>query len=524
MDKPDTAVSRPAGGDHAQRSTSEDGPGGGRVLLLAGAALLGVLAGIGALVSWLAGGTIEVGENTMVNAPGIVHANNSPSAVVNPTDPDNVVVTHRVDTPEFSAGLAWSRDGGRSWESTALPLPEGRDRPFAPDAAFAPDGTLYVTYVNLTGAGNTPQTLWLVRSEDGGHTVSEPVEVAGELAFQARVATGPDGTVHLTWLQAEEVALLSLPQPAPIVAARSTDGGRTFTEPVRVSDPGRERVGAATPVVDSTGRLLVVYVDYKGNVRDFENLEGPAWDEPAGLVVTSSDDGAAFEEGNEFDSEVLLLDRFLVFLPEFPSVAVGPDDALAVAWADGRNGDEDVFLRRSTNGGESWTEPARVNDNEQADGTDQYLPAVSVAPTGRIDVAFLDRRADPDNVMTEAYMAWSSDAGRSFRNFRVSAAAFDSRTGLQVADHLPPDFGTRIGLVSWRDAALPVWTDTRLGSPDTNRQDIVAARVAYPATNPLLSPWLLLALAVVAVGLLAAARSAGAGGTRQEAADTTAQG
>lgn len=508
MSEFDTSV--PDGAD-ADDQPSSKGGGGGRGLsprgwLLLGAAVLGVLAGVVA-VSTLVGGSMQVEANTPINEPGLVHANNSPAAASNPTDPDNVAVVHRVDRPEFSAELNWTADGGETWQHTELPLPDGVDRPFAPDVAFGPDGELYVSYVDLVGRGNTPDNLWLARSDDGGETLSDPVQVAGELAFQARLAVDDEGTVHLTWLDAEDVALLSLPERAPIVAAHSTDGGETFSEPVEISDPDRERVGAAVPAVDADGDLVVLYKDFKDNRRDFQNLEGPPWDGPEALVATRSEDGGeSFEPGVEIDDNLIPTERFLVFLPNFPSLAAGPDGGLYASWSDGRHGDRDVFLARSDNG-ESWSDPVRVNDNPTEDGTDQYLPAVSVAPNGRVDVVFHDRRHDPDNVMTDAYLAYSHDGGETFGNARISADSFDSQIGLAVADHLEPDLGSRLAVVSWEDTALPIWTDTRLGERETDRQDIVVSRVTYPDPGVLSSHWTSVGLLVAAVGLLLAGRS-----------------
>ena len=424
--------------------------------------------------------SVAAGRNVAVNPGRQLDANNSPSMAVNPRAPSEVVTTHRVDRPDFSAFVEWSRDGGRSWHQTPLPLPNGLESPFAPDAAFGPDGTLYVSYVNLEGPGNVPDNLWVVRSSDGGRTLSAPVRVAGRLAFQGRVAVAPDGTVFVTWLQAEFVGLFKMPGSSnPVVASRSTDGARTFSAPVQVSDPDRVRVAAASPVVDRDGHLVVLYEDFKGDRRDFEYLEGPPADEPFALVLTSSSDGGtSFSPGVELESGVVPTRRFLVFLPEFPSIAAGPGGSLLVAWADGRNGDEDVFLRRSDDGGRSWSVPARVNDNRVGDGTAQYLPRVAAAPSGRIDVLFLDRRRDRRNVMTDAFLASSGDGGRSFRNVRVSSKSFDSRVGPFIDAPLPIDFGSRLGLVSENRATLAAWTDTRLGSDATGRQDIFAARVA----------------------------------------------
>jgi len=358
-------------------------------ITLGTAVLLGlIVAAVAAVVSLRdgGGGGSRVAAAVAVTPDGgrhIVDANNSPSVAVNPTNANSMVVVNRLDRPGFSATLSWSEDGGRSWKPSELPLPAGVDRPFAPDVAFAADGTLYVSYVNLAGEGNVPDALWVSRSPDGGRSLAAPVKVAGALSFQARLAVDHAGRVHVTWLQASGVGLLTLVgPPSRIVASTSTDGARTFSTPVVVSDAARPRVGAASPVVDSSGDLVVLYEDFKGDRRDFENLEGPPSEQPFSLLVSRSvDGGRSFSEGVEVDAGLVATRRFLVFLPEFASIAAGPNRALYVSWSDGRNGDDDVFLRRSPDG-VAWSPPVQVNDNRRSDGTSQYLPRVAVAHWG----------------------------------------------------------------------------------------------------------------------------------------------
>lgn len=443
----------------------------------------------------------RVSENVFVNTPAPIDANNSPTLARNPTDPDNVVAVHRVDRPGFSAQLHTSADGGVNWQATDLPLPEGLDRPYAPDVGFAPDGTLYVLYVNLEGQGNTPANVWLSTSVDGGLSLTDPVQIAGELKFQAQLAIGPDGTLHVTFLEADGVGLLQLTGAARIMAMRSTDQGASFSEPVQVSDPDRPRVGAGVPVVARDGSLGVLYRDFKDNVRDFGNLEGPPWENPSALVFTRSEAPGQFRPGVEIDDGVLIGKRFLVFLPDFPSLALADDGTWYAAWSDRRSGSGDVYLRRSTDGGASWSERVQVNPPDDG-GTHQHLPAIDVAPGGRLDIAYYDRSVDPDgNNLAQTMFAWSTDQGASFERVALSTATFDTRVGPVAAPFHEPDFGTRIGLVSDAEGALATWTDTRGGTEATGRQDIVAARVELPALRAVLG-WTLVAVVVVVLGLV----------------------
>jgi hypothetical protein len=57
----------------------------------------------------------------------------------------------------------------------------------------------------------------------------------------------------------------------------------------------------------------------------------------------------------------------------------------------------------------------------------------------------------------------------------MSSQSFDSRVGPVVDEKLPVDFGSRLGLISDKSTVVAAWTDSRLGTEDTGRQDIAAA-------------------------------------------------
>jgi hypothetical protein len=449
---------------------------------------LAVLVGVGLAATSPKGTT--VGPNVLVNRVGPIDVRNSPTIVRNPRRSDNLVATYRMDRPGYSAFLSYSDNGGRSWEQTVLPLaPDvptcaaqsspGAQCPFAPDAAFGPDGTLYVLYVALRDAGNDPGSLWLSTSTDGGRTLALPAKVSGPLAFQARLAVDPKGPVYVTWLQAFGTGNLSFTEPVPyVVAVRSDDKGRTFSPQIRVSDPARPRIGGPSPVVDTKGRLHVLYTDYKENRRDFSALPGPPAELPFALVLTTSADGGrTFGKNTEIESNEIALRRFLIYLPEFPQIAAGPGDNLYVTWADGRSGDEDVLLRHSRDGGATWADAVKVNDNPASDGTAQFLPKVDVASDGRVSVVFLDGRNDRAKRMLDAYLATSTDGGKSFRNVRLPEQSFDSTVGPTFGADYGTDFGTKLGLTSGGGKVDAAWTDTHLGSPATGRQDVNFASV-----------------------------------------------
>ena len=421
--------------------------------------------------------------------PRDISAQNSPTVVRNPRDPRQVVVANRIDTPDFSCRVHVSADGGARWRPLAVPIPAGEGRKcYAPDAAYGPDGTLHVSYVTLHGLGNTPRALWATSSRDGGRTLGPPRKVAGPLAFQARLAADPTaaGRLYATWVQAREVGNLKFTAPGnPILLSASGDGGATWSPPVQVSDPRRGRVLAPSAAVGPRGEVYVLYLDVGDDRLDYEgaheNEGGPPYPGRFTLVVARSLDRGRTWEESVVDDRVVPVERFIPFLAPFPSLAVDPRSGrLYVAFHDARLGDPDVWVWSLGSGDEQWTGPARVNDTPPRDGTWQYLPQLDVAPSGRLDVVYYDRRRDPRDVRNEVSLQSSFDDGRSFgAHATLSSRSFDSRVGFGSERGLAT-LGSRLGLASADAGVLAAWSDTRAGTQASNKQQVAAA-VAVPA-------------------------------------------
>ena len=463
-------------------------------LLLALLGLWLVLAGVVAVV--LAGSFDErptvrlVGRDAPVNesarSTDDISAHNSPSLVRNPVRPGNLVAASRIDTPFFSCALHVSGDAGATWRQTAIPTPKGEEpKCFRPDVAFSADGTLYLAFVTLKGRGNTPNALWLSKSDDGGRTLSDPIRVHGRLTFQVRLAADPvrPRRVFLTWLQGNDVGVFRFTGPGnPILAARSDDAGATWSEPASVNSAARGRAITPAPVVGRDGTLYVLYLDLRQDRLDYEGGHnargGPPYDGRHSLVMARSRNGLTRWEESPVDDRLTPIERFLVFLAPAPSLAIDADGRLYAAFHDARMGDPDVWLWSLEPGASGWEGPTRVNDTPRRDGTSQYLPTLSVAPGGRLDVLYYDRRADRGNVMNHASLQSSFDHGKTFTPvLRLSSQAFDSRIGFGAKEGLP-DLGSRLGLVSGDRSALGMWTDTRSGTPATQKQDIAKAVIA----------------------------------------------
>ena len=424
-----------------------------------------------------------------------IGANNSPTLVRNPRDARELAVSNRVDSPRFSCALHVSRDGGARWSQVAIPIPRGEEpKCFAPDVAYGADGKLFLAFVTLKGRGNVPNAVWLSRLERGG--LSKPVRLVGRLSFQVRLVADPvkPDRLYLTWLKASDVALYQFTQPGnPVAFMRSDDGGRSWGRPVNVSAPELERVVAPSLAVGSDGALHILYLDLAGDRLDYHGAHGgrggAPYPGPWRLISARSTNGGRTWENSLVEPRLKPIERFLVFLPVFPSLAADRESGRVYAsFHDGRLGDPDVFLWTSSDGGRSWSGARRVNDTPRRDGTTQYVPKVAVAPDGRVDVLYYDRRRDARDRRNDVALQSSFDRGESFSSaVRVSDRAFDSRVGFGSERDLP-DIGSRLGLVSGDSGALAAWTDTRAGTEISRKQDIVAARVAFSRPARLSEP------------------------------------
>jgi hypothetical protein len=195
-------------------------------------------------------------------------------------------------------------------------------------------------------------------------------------------------------------------------------------------------------------------------------------------VLARSRDGASTWGESVVARGLKPIKRFLVFLPEFPSIAVARDGRVYAAYHSATLGDPDVWLWSLKPGAATWSGPVRVNDTPRGDGTAQYLPKLAVAPDGRVDVLYYDRRGDPRNLLNEVALQSSFDDGRTFTHaIRLSSRPSDSRIGFGAKEGLP-DLGSRLALISTDRAALGLWTDTRAGVPATQKQDLAAAAVS----------------------------------------------
>src|SRR5437773_706294 len=74
-------------------------------------------------------------------------------------------------------------------------------------------------------------------------------------------------------------------------------------------------------------------------------------------------------------------------------------------------GGTDVMFARSTNGGQSFSAPQRINDDPINPNKWHWFGTLSVAPNGRIDSVWFDSRNAANNIDSQLFYSYSTDGG-----------------------------------------------------------------------------------------------------------------
>jgi len=363
----------------------------------------------------------------------------------------SVTTVSEIDEAGKERGTVTFLDLDKPW-LTVGPHPDESERDMIYLSYTEFRSTYSIIYADEVAFFSTPvlaTTIQVVSSEDGGATWSDPVPAsptvlygfgvanppgmdptlqtqAGEAGLATRVVQGSqvavlaDGTLVAAYYDStddgSDVGL------ATVMAATSTDGGATFTDPVQAG------VFREVPFRFRTARFRV---------------------------------GA------------------------LPAMAVGPGGEIYIVSA-GRpverpTDDSDIYLMRSFDTGQTWEEPVLVNQ----DGTDasQFFPMIATSPDGVVHMMWGDHRDDPVRLRYHIYYTQSTDQGETF-GFTLADQAFTA-PDTRVTDFPSSPMkgfpggqfiGDYFGIAATGEDVYMVWADTRLGEFGGFNQQIGFAR------------------------------------------------
>ncbi|MCA1674334.1 MAG: glycoside hydrolase [Actinobacteria bacterium] len=440
--------------------------------------------------------------------PNPTRAHSSPQISRNPQTGELVIVETDV-YGGFGVNVHVSGDGGRTWAPGGDPMM----KPYTWNSDYAINGP-YVTstfdkagvlYLAFTAAdpataalnrAERPRPLFVARSDDGGRrftttmayavTESDPKTINNR---RGRIALDPKtpANVYVGWIQS------SMGAKARSMTATSTDGGKTFGPAVDLADA--EPQGGYDPRMAVTPDGVVHAVTPGGGYAPTPPAGTPAADP----LVRPLSYRQSKDQGKTWSPPVVIDQGSAGFSHNRKQTLVADPGSgnLYLAWygnAKTRPGPEDdneILLRVSRDGGQTWGERITVNDDAASPNTQHYNPGVSIAPNGRVDIAWYDFRNSPapeiqanaapfnNGGMTDVYYASSSDGGRTFgKNIRISDRSADRSIGVwsnNVHSHFT------VGITSANDGVYMAWQDSRNGNSITDSEDVYFASLLLDA-------------------------------------------
>ena len=454
--------------------------------------------------------------NLVQPSPFPQNKQNEPAIAQNPTNPINLVAgsNDEIDEPACTSsgcpfvgnvglsGIYVSDDGGTSWRQFSAPAGGDNSASFNggmihtlpgfarlarelgvpglasdgdPTLAFSLDGTVYYgTLAGVRGVATNSELLTVSRSTDGGKTWSGPVlatDRTNPVDFNDKINLWVDrspsspfkGTVYVSW-----TLFRGGPSRAePIMLSRSTDGGRTFSAAQQLTPAhNNSSIGGRQGSAIRTAPNGDVYVFFESGTQ----IDGAKTD--AQMFVKSTDGGVHFSN-QAVASPVVAIPSPLPGASfrddSFPSVDIGPDGKVFVAWADFRNGHGQVMLTTSSDGGASWTEASVALD---VPGRSAFFPGVAVSPDGhKVSVGTQALDAKPAGtqpgagvVHYDSYFAESVNGSAFSSPLKISTVSSDpdgSSTN-SLGAQFQGDYNT---LISDNQHAWFIWTDARAATP-----------------------------------------------------------
>ena len=265
-------------------------------------------------------------------------------------------------TPDNEVAVSVSRDGGFTWGEPVTV--QGRDtyNDYPSIAADLDDPRrVYVTFTRATEPfGNAISTMLSI-SEDGGRTFSAPREIfnAGRTGFytNGRLLAQRGGRLMLQlWVYDGVNYLPGVPETAPsrVIALSSSDGGRTWAEPVAVGEqsPTKSPTDPESGAGVSGGNPSTAPVPDGGWIMAWQDYDGPR----SRLQVARGRADGTWERPREV---LPWADRHILF----PLVASTPEGTVGLVWFDTRNDRPDdgkylvdVFFAESRDGGRTYRE------------------------------------------------------------------------------------------------------------------------------------------------------------------------
>lgn len=393
-------------------------------------------------------------------------AANEPSITVDPTNGNKMTIGWRqfnsVASNFRQAGYGFTTNGGASWTFPGVL----ENNVFRSDPVLDSDtaGTFFYLSLLETFFDN----MW--RSLDGGMTWANIAPAkGGDKEWFTIDNTGSigHGFQYQHWSSSGN-------NYGGRQFTRSTDGGVTWLNPISI--PNSPSWG--TPDVDSNGTLYIggvnlgtgqIWCERSSNAKD--SSVTPSFDLSTRVTI-----GGSIGFGYSINPDGLVGQVFLAVDRSGTSTNNNVYMLASVIPTGSSNG-SDVMFVRSTDGGQTFSAPVRVNDDPVNHNKWHWFGTLAVAPNGRIDSLWLDSRNAVNNTDSQLFYSYSVDGGMTWAANVAVSNPFNPFLGYPNQNKL----GDYLTVVSDNTGGNVAYAATFNGE-----QDVYYVRVA-PAGSPALT-------------------------------------
>jgi photosystem II stability/assembly factor-like uncharacterized protein len=297
---------------------------------------------------------------------------------------DNIYVVWADNTPgKYEIYFKKSTDGGSTWTQQRLTRNSGW--PSIPSIAIDSLGVIYVVWDDGS-SGNFE--IYLKKSTDGGSTWTQQ-RLTGNSGSSGgpSIAMDSSDNVYVVWMD-------ETPGNWEIYLMKSTDGGSTWTQQRLTQTSGDSLVPKVA--MDSSDNIYVVWIDEtRGN-----------WE----IYLKKSTDG-----GSTWTQQRLTRNSGYSY---HPSIAIDSSDNIYVVWDDDTPGNYEIYLKKSTDGGSIWTQQGLTRNSG-----DSWHPSIAMDGSDNVYVVW-----DDDTLGNgEIYLKKSTDGGSTWTQQRLTRNSGDSR-------------------------------------------------------------------------------------------------
>jgi hypothetical protein len=353
--------------------------------------------------------------------------------------------------------LSTSTDGGASW-TDQIPFQQSVIS-WDGVVAFSPKGTLYVTGL----AGSSGSSIFVGWTDPQGEIDLSTTRSVTPLVGNDKpwITIDPDdGTIYVAYSGPTSGQYLA----DAILLTQSTDAGKNWTEPVRVS--------SAVPYTEIEARKALPPFGGQAMSGKEDHLAvawiwGPGFDTfRTGVWVATSSDG-----GQTFSPAQQITEAWGVISTAFH------DGDYYIFYRHGTEQSQELRVAISSDGGQSWN-TSLVSGELPLHFDPDKAPGVNVAPNGIIDVmfyshaegapecidiaAYRQRREQSwvDQCLYNVYYTFSADGGKSFQSpIKLNDAPVVGTRFLRTRGSSRP--GEYMGMASTNEYAYPIWIDTQ---------------------------------------------------------------